>query len=195
MKYLDALNEMTDAQKALKNRITGRESRGQMLTPGKHSTGGSERGVKKVKGEKPEPSKHRDGRLLRSKKGPNPKKGHIAADDLVKDFTAGPQGKLPEHTEYKRMALMMAEALGYEIDEMVGALAKGAGMLAKKAGQKVAGAAMNQADKMAEKMKKKKEAQQAGAPDPGMEKPEMEVAHTEYKRIGALMAEIFDIDK
>ena len=112
MRYLDALIEMTDDQKALKNRIMGRTSRGQMLTPGKHSTGGSERGEKKVKGEKPEPSKHRDGRLLRSKKGPNPKKGHIAADDLVKDFTAGPQGKLPEHTEYKRMALMMAEALG-----------------------------------------------------------------------------------
>lgn len=95
-----------------------------------------------------------------------------------------------DHTEYKRMGLMMAEALGYQVDEMVGALAKGAGMLAKKAGQKAAGAAMNKADEMAEKMKKKKEAQQAGAPDPGME-----VQHTEYKRIGALMAEIFDIDK
>lgn len=102
-----------------------------------------------------------------------------------------------DHTEYKRMGLMMAEALGYQVDEMVGALAKtalkaGAGM-AKKAGQKAAGAAMNKADEMAEKMKKKKEAQQAGAPDPGMEKPDMEVAHTEYKRIGNLMAEIFGL--
>jgi hypothetical protein len=117
-----------------------------------------------------------------------------------------------DHTEYKRMGVMMAEALGYEIDEAMGAIIKkglqvGAGMakkagekavgaaanVAKQAGQKAVGAAMNKADAMAEKMKKKKEAQQAGAPNPGMEKPGMQVAHTEYKRIGNLMAEIFGL--
>ena len=82
------------------------------------------------------------------------------------------------HTEYKRMGVMMAEALGYRVDE-IAPLAAAAGRLAMSAGKNmVKKKAMGM---VADKMKKKEQEKE--------EKPGMEVAHTEYRRIGDLMAE------
>lgn len=85
---------------------------------------------------------------------------------------------LKSHTEYKRMGVMMAEALGYRVDE-IAPLAAAAGRLAMSAGKNmVKKKAMGM---VADKMKKKEQEKE--------EKPGMEVAHTEYRRIGDLMAE------
>ena len=72
-------------------------------------------------------------------------------------------GKLPDHTEYKRIGALMAEALGMVV-KTVGK--KVVGGMAKKAAKK--GAEMA-ADKM---------------------KPEQEVAHSVYKQIGTVIAEL-----
>jgi hypothetical protein len=101
------------------------------------------------------------------------KKASSSADVRVSNYTAGPKGKLPDHTEYKRIGALMAEALGYRIDELApllaaplavagkaaGVAAKGVGMAAKgaakaaggaaKAGAKAAGGAAKQAGKQA----------------------------------------------
>ena len=101
------------------------------------------------------------------------KKASSSADVRVSNYTAGPKGKLPDHTEYKRIGALMAEALGYRIDELApllaaplavagkaaGVAAKGAGMAAKgaakaaggaaKAGAKATGGAAKQAGKQA----------------------------------------------
>ena len=74
------------------------------------------------------------------------------------------------------MGLMMAEALGYRVDELGPALA----MAGKMAGKMVKKKAMGMA---ADRMKKKEQEKEAGA-DAGME-----VAHTIYKQIGTVMAE------
>lgn len=134
------------------------------------------------------------------------------AKELLKTNTPQTKPNLPdsqkEHAEYKRMGLMMAEALGYRVDEAIpavaGALARGAGMLAKKGAQ--AGAKMAQKAGQKAAQKAGEMAQKAGQKAVGMakekaaefaanrmqkkeEEPGMEVAHTEYKRMGIMMAE------
>ena len=84
------------------------------------------------------------GRLLKS----GTKKKTAMAADRVKDHTAGPKGKLPEHIEYKRIAYLMAEALGHRVDEVAPML----GMAAKAVGKEVLG---GMAKKAAKKMQKK----------------------------------------
>ena len=228
MRYLDALNEMTDAQRALKNRIMGRTSRGQMPTPGEHSTGGSKRGQKKEKGKKPEPSKHRHGRLLRTKKGPNPMKAHIAADDLVKDFTDAPKGKIPgpkpgqklqvSHTEYRRIGALMAEALGLTpMEESRGAKSFAElfpGMTAEPVNTRGAGtrktpmknrdplpAAQHNNPKAAKQARRDvrtpRTQQNIDPNDPNLNRASLKRDHIEYKRMGLLMAESlgYEIDE
>ena len=60
------------------------------------------------------------------------KKASPSADVRVSNYTAGPKGKLPDHTEYKRIGALMAEALGYRIDELA-PLVAGAAKLAGRA--------------------------------------------------------------
>ena len=70
--------------------------------------------------------------------------GRRSADVRVKNYTAGPKGRLPgrrEHIEYKRMGLLMAESLGYRIDEFLPALAAGAARLGGLAARGVGAAA------------------------------------------------------
>lgn len=94
--------------------------------------------------------------------------GRKSADVRVKNYTAGPKGKLPgkrEHIEYKRMGALMAEALGHEIDEAaflaplaqgaraLGTMAvKGVGAVARTAGGMVKKKATDMAKKKAKKI-------------------------------------------
>jgi len=84
------------------------------------------------------------------------------------------------HTEYKRMGILMAEALGYRVDEAIPLILKtvAKNVLKKKMAQKAADMATNNNDD-----KEKREKAETG------QDPAMDLAHTEYKRIGALMAE------
>ena len=82
------------------------------------------------------------------------KKASSSADVRVSNYTAGPKGKLPDHTEYKRIGALMAEALGYRVDE----IAPVVGLAAKTIGKKVIGgmakkAAKKGAEMAADKMK------------------------------------------
>lgn len=82
------------------------------------------------------------------------KKASPSADVRVSNYTAGPKGKLPDHTEYKRIGALMAEALGYRVDE----IAPVVGLAARTIGKKVIGgmakkAAKKGAEMAADKMK------------------------------------------
>jgi hypothetical protein len=64
----------------------------------------------------------------------NTGKATALASSMVKQHTAGPKGKLPDHTEYKRIGALMAEALGHRVDEiapLIAGAAKVGGMAAR----------------------------------------------------------------
>ena len=105
-------------------------------------------------------------------------KAKTGAEYTVKKYTAGPKGKLPEHIEYKRMAALMAESLGYRVDEMlpvVAAVGRMAGKMAKKKAMSM----------VADKMKKKDEAPAAG----------MEEAWSSWKQISKALSEVYSPKK
>ena len=69
------------------------------------------------------------------------KKASRSADVRVSNYTAGPKKKLPDHTEYKRIGALMAEALGYRIDELAPLLAAPLAVAGKAAGLAARGVA------------------------------------------------------
>ena len=79
-----------------------------------------------------------------------------------------------DHTEYKRMGAMMAEALGYRVDE-IAPIAAAAGRLAMGAAKKKA------VGMVADRMKRREQEKE--------QKPGMQVAWTVYKQIGMAISE------
>ena len=97
------------------------------------------------------------------------------------DQNIAPMGKKNEsHTEYKRMGLMMAEALGYRVDEIAPVL----GMAAKAIGKKVVGGVAKKAAKKGAEMATDK-----------MKPEQQEESWTVYKQIGKVLSEVYSPKK
>jgi len=111
------LNERNQANKERKNQVLGRTPK---TPPREHAdrevhdhgsnpeTVGEKRGVKKVRGQK----KDVPGLLKRIYKQSGLRTRAERAKTMLKRFTSGPKGKLPERTVYHDMGYLMAEALG-----------------------------------------------------------------------------------
>jgi len=215
MKYLDALNERNKENQARKNLVMNRPTE-PTNKPGRHSTDGKDRGRKpkppqKVRGVKIRPGDTADvttGGRTEQTTASNRLVGRNrpTADLTLKLNTAGPKGKIPgpkpgqkpeldnSHTEYKRMGIMMAEALGYRVDEFVPALLRvGSGIVrgVGAAARTVGGVTKNVALNMAKKRAKKKAMQKAQQMANGDDQNQMEA----YKQIGRMISEVLSPKK
>jgi len=116
------LNERNQANKERKNQVLGRTPK---TPPREHAdrevhdhgsnpeTVGEKRGVKKVRGQK----KDVPGLLKRIYKQSGLRTRAERAKTMLKRFTSGPKGKLPDHTVYHDMGYLMAESLGLVSEE------------------------------------------------------------------------------
>ena len=149
------------------------------------------------------------GRLLKS----GTRRRTAMAADRVRDHTAGPKRKLPDHTEYKRIGALMAEALGYRVDE----IAPVVGLAAKAVGKKVIGNMTKKAAKKGAEIEEEEQRQEMASNDelkkrkaardkmnkkigsmfagPSVRKPKPENSWTVYKEIGTVIAELRTDDK
>ena len=243
MRYLDALNEANKENKTKKNKAMNRPTE-PTDKPGKHSTDGSERNrrerpAQRVRNVKIRPGETRDvitkgrtgrvtaaGRLVGPMNRPTADLSVRLNTPDTKPNIPGPKpGEKPKlnvsHTEYKRMGLLMAESLGYEIDEVLNVvfqgaralgtgIARGVGAAARGVGNFVTGAATKKAkEKAMEKAMEKGEdvvKKVTGRRDDGngvgrkrvgdMDHSQMGQSQMEsYKQIGRMISEVLSPEK
>jgi len=114
MNYIQTLLERNKANKAKKDAVMPTreeepDEAGEHSSPTK-ATGGTQRGVKKVRGERP--PREGEAPTTRGHMGGVPIRNIPKKSAMTRPRMAGPRRKLPDHTVYHDMGYLMAESLG-----------------------------------------------------------------------------------
>jgi len=120
MNYIQTLLERNKANKAKKDAVMPTreeepDEAGEHSSPTK-ATGGTQRGVKKVRGERP--PREGEAPTTRGHMGGVPMRNIPKKSAMTRPRMAGPRRKLPDHTVYHDMGYLMAESLGLVSEEI-----------------------------------------------------------------------------